>query len=302
MDTNTVLVVDDSKSARFAMRKFLEGFGFQVATAESAEDAYSYLSNKLPDVMFIDHVMPGTDGFAAIKEIKRNERTAGLPIILCSSTEGEDFRREARACGAVDVLQKPPTKDQLRTVLDSLKQRREPAPQPERPVHQEAAPAAEPAPKPAAAHEIAALQEALREEMEERLGKITQDLFREMAEAKGQLAHLGAAIRAGRDEEPLRVRMLKEVDLRLDVLTRSMEGQLAQLRSDIEAMLSAQNLRIDQFGEAMRQAVLDEARIVSEQVAIGSAQRIWDQVAESLQRALKPIEAAGAGFSAQSTN
>ena len=91
MNAKTALVVDDSKSARFAMRKFLESFGYQVDTAESAEDAYIYLRKKLPEVMFLDHIMPGTDGFEAIKAIKQNALTAGLPVVLCSSNEGDDF-------------------------------------------------------------------------------------------------------------------------------------------------------------------------------------------------------------------
>jgi CheY-like chemotaxis protein len=121
MNTKTALVVDDSKSARFAMRKYLEGFGYQVDTAECAEDAYVYLRKRLPEVLFLDHIMPGTDGFDAIRAIKQNPLTAGLPVVLCSSNEGDDFRRQARICGAIDVLQKPPSPEQLRNVLDNIK-------------------------------------------------------------------------------------------------------------------------------------------------------------------------------------
>jgi len=128
MSTKTALVVDDSKSARFAMRKFLESFGYHVDTAESAEDAYIYLRKKLPEVMFLDHIMPGTDGFDAIKAIKQNALTAGLPVVLCSSNEGDDFLRQARACGAIDILQKPPSPDQIRSVLENLKRLHDAAP------------------------------------------------------------------------------------------------------------------------------------------------------------------------------
>src|SRR5579859_138768 len=100
MSAKTVLVVDDSKSARYAMRKYLESFGYQVDTADSAEDAFIYLRKKRPELLFIDHIMPGTDGFDAIRSLKQNAQTSSLPVVLCSSNEGEDFLRQARVCGA----------------------------------------------------------------------------------------------------------------------------------------------------------------------------------------------------------
>ncbi|MBL6750015.1 MAG: response regulator [Nevskia sp.] len=127
MTAKTILVVDDSRSARFAMRRFLENLGYAVETADNAEDALGYLSANAPEVVFLDHVMPGTDGLMALKAIKQDARTAWLPVVLCSSNEGEDFLREARASGAVDVLPKPPATEQLRAVLERVDRMREQA-------------------------------------------------------------------------------------------------------------------------------------------------------------------------------
>lgn len=119
----TALVVDDSKSARFALRKFLEGFNYKVETAESANEAYRILGGMLPEVIFMDHIMPGTDGFEALRVIKSDARTTDIPVVICSSNEGEDFVAQAKSRGASNVLQKPPSPEQLAGVLANLTSR-----------------------------------------------------------------------------------------------------------------------------------------------------------------------------------
>lgn len=116
----TALVVDDSRSARFALRKYLESHAFKVDTAESAHAAYAWLAAQTPDLIFLDHVMPGEDGFEALRQIKANPQTAAIPVVICSSNEGSSFADQARRQGATDVLQKPPTAEQLQRVLQHI--------------------------------------------------------------------------------------------------------------------------------------------------------------------------------------
>lgn len=122
----TALVVDDSKSARFALRRYLEGHQYQVETAGSAEEALSFLNQHRPDVIFLDHIMPGADGFVALREIKAHPHLVHIPVVICSSSEGADFRSQAVSRGAAGVLQKPPSPEQLRQVLHMLTQGSEP--------------------------------------------------------------------------------------------------------------------------------------------------------------------------------
>ncbi len=117
MENKTALVIDDSKSARFALRKFLEGKGYAVDTADGANEAYVYLKRKKPGVVFLDHMMPGIDGFDALRTIRLEPELSNLPIIICSSNEGDAFVREAKAQGATDVLPKPPNQVHIDTVL-----------------------------------------------------------------------------------------------------------------------------------------------------------------------------------------
>jgi CheY-like chemotaxis protein len=144
--SKTALVVDDSKSARFALRKFLEGFNYQVETAENANEAYAALARGLPDVVFMDHIMPGVDGFEALRTIKANAQMASVPVVICSSNEGEAFVAEAHARGASGVLQKPPSPEQIAGLLANLTTRAPSTlpsePQDEHPLARTLAPAA----------------------------------------------------------------------------------------------------------------------------------------------------------------
>jgi CheY-like chemotaxis protein len=100
------LIVDDSKSARVVLSRMLQKYNIEVDTAESAETAIDYLVQNRPDVIFMDHLMPGMDGFQAVQAIKNNPRTATIPIMMYTSQEGELYVGQARALGAVGVLPK----------------------------------------------------------------------------------------------------------------------------------------------------------------------------------------------------
>jgi len=100
------LIVDDSRSARVILSRMLEQHGLAVDTAESAEQALEYLHQQRPDVIFMDHLMPGMDGFQAVQVIKGDPQTATIPLMMYTSQEGELYVSQARALGAVGVLPK----------------------------------------------------------------------------------------------------------------------------------------------------------------------------------------------------
>jgi CheY-like chemotaxis protein len=100
------LIVDDSRSARVILSRMLEQHGMVVDTAESAEQALEYLQQGRPDVIFMDHLMPGMDGFQAVQAIKSDVQTATIPLMMYTSQEGELYVSQARALGAVGVLPK----------------------------------------------------------------------------------------------------------------------------------------------------------------------------------------------------
>src|SRR5690349_24136314 len=106
MGAKRALIVDDSKSARLFLARLLEKYELDVDNAESAESAIEYLSTHRPDVIFMDHMMPGMDGLQAVRAIKNDPRTATIPIMMYTSQEGELYLGQARALGAVGVLPK----------------------------------------------------------------------------------------------------------------------------------------------------------------------------------------------------
>jgi len=100
------LVVDDSKLARIALKKLLAEHDLVVDFAESGEQALEFLDRELVDVVFMDHHMPGMDGLQAVAAIKKNPRTATIPVMMYTTREGEVYVSQARALGAVGVLPK----------------------------------------------------------------------------------------------------------------------------------------------------------------------------------------------------
>lgn len=115
------LIVDDSRSARVILGRMLEGYGLLVDSSESAEQGLEYLRQSRPDVIFMDHLMPGMDGFQAVQAIKGNPDTAMIPVIMYTSQEGDLYLSQARALGAVGVLPKTVKQADVSKVLYQLR-------------------------------------------------------------------------------------------------------------------------------------------------------------------------------------
>ena len=120
MTNGLALVVDDSKTARITLKRMLEKHDLHIDTVESAQQALDYLVSKTPDVIFMDHMMPGMDGLQAVQAIKSNPATATIPIMMYTSKEGDLYVSQARALGAIGILPKQVEPAQLFEVLNNL--------------------------------------------------------------------------------------------------------------------------------------------------------------------------------------
>jgi CheY-like chemotaxis protein len=118
--SKTALVVDDSQVARHVLTKLLSANGIATDSAESAEIALDYLKHQRPDVIFMDHMMPGMDGFQALEAIKANPATATIPVMMYTSQAGELYVGQARALGAFGVLPKDLKPIEVNRVLKAL--------------------------------------------------------------------------------------------------------------------------------------------------------------------------------------
>lgn len=120
MTIKNALIVDDSKSARIMLQRLLEKLNVVSLSVGSAEEALSYLENERPDVIFMDHMMPGMDGLEATSTIKNNPKTQNIPTIMYTSKEGDSYISLAKSHGALGVLPKPANQQAVMAVIDLL--------------------------------------------------------------------------------------------------------------------------------------------------------------------------------------
>lgn len=103
----TILVVDDSRTQVFAIRKILEDYGFTVLTAENGKHGILTARHKKPDLILMDIVMPEVNGFQATRYLTRHPETSHIPIIIVSGSNQEADKAWGLKLGACDFLSKP---------------------------------------------------------------------------------------------------------------------------------------------------------------------------------------------------
>ncbi len=113
MSIKKVLVVDDSKTELMFMTDLLQKNGFTVRTAENSEDAFRRLEEEKPDLILMDVVMPGQNGFQLTRAITRDPKFADVPVIMCTSKNQETDRVWGMRQGAKDYITKPVEVDEL---------------------------------------------------------------------------------------------------------------------------------------------------------------------------------------------
>lgn len=109
-----ILIVDDSPTEVFQMKAALEEGGFRVETATEGAEAIRKAQEMHPDLIFMDIVMPGMDGYRATRTLANDPKTRSIPVIMVTSRGEETDRIWGMRQGAVDFLVKPVTPAQLR--------------------------------------------------------------------------------------------------------------------------------------------------------------------------------------------
>jgi twitching motility two-component system response regulator PilH len=115
-----VLVVDDSKTELMFLTDLLQKSGMAVRTAESADEALKQLKELRPDLILMDIVMPGQNGFQLTRSISRSPEYADIPIIICSSKHQETDRVWGLRQGAKDYITKPVQSGELMEKIRAL--------------------------------------------------------------------------------------------------------------------------------------------------------------------------------------
>ena len=113
MPIHNVLIVDDSKTELMYLSDILKKAGYAVVTAENAEEANKRLDQAKPDLILMDVVMPGQNGFQLTRTITRDPRWADVPVIMCTSKNQETDKVWGMRQGARDYIVKPVNADEL---------------------------------------------------------------------------------------------------------------------------------------------------------------------------------------------
>jgi len=102
-----ILVVDDSPTERYFMVDLLTKSGYEVIVAQNGEEGIAKTKEELPDLVLMDVVMPGLNGYQATRTLTRDERTKNIPIVFLTSKNQETDKIWGLRQGAQDYLVKP---------------------------------------------------------------------------------------------------------------------------------------------------------------------------------------------------
>lgn len=120
MPISKVLIVDDSKTELMVLSDLLSRNGYSVRTADCADAAFKQLAEQKPDLILMDVVMPGQNGFQLTRAISRDPQFAGVPIIMCTSKNQETDRVWGMRQGAREYISKPVDGKELLSKISAL--------------------------------------------------------------------------------------------------------------------------------------------------------------------------------------
>ena len=120
MAIQKILIVDDSPTERFYLTDILVKNGFSVSTADNGEDALLKMRADRPELILMDVVMPGANGFQVTRSIARDPELSSVPVIICSSKNQETDRIWGMRQGAQDYFVKPVDPQQLLARIAAL--------------------------------------------------------------------------------------------------------------------------------------------------------------------------------------
>lgn len=119
-DDSTILIADDDPKNLKIMQTLLSSRGYRVMTCSSGKNVLSLIKETPPDLLLLDVMMPGMDGFEICRRIKARESTRQIPVILLTALNDRESRITGIEAGADDFISKPPDKSELIARIKSL--------------------------------------------------------------------------------------------------------------------------------------------------------------------------------------
>ncbi|WP_148862392.1 response regulator [Marinobacter fonticola] len=120
MARGQALIIDDSSTARIILARLLQKADLVTKGAVSAEEGFQMLQAEPYDLIFLDHLLPGMNGFQALERLKNNPDTAHIPVFMYTSQNADKYLEDAKARGASGVISKQVDRDQLLAMIESI--------------------------------------------------------------------------------------------------------------------------------------------------------------------------------------
>ncbi len=115
-----VLIIDDSPTETQLLTKIMETNGYEVVAAENGETGVEVARKTQPDVILMDVVMPGMNGFQATRQLSRDKQTSHIPVVIITTKDQETDRIWGMRQGAKDFLTKPVQESKLLSTVRGL--------------------------------------------------------------------------------------------------------------------------------------------------------------------------------------
>jgi len=117
----SVLIIDDEEDFSHLLKLNLENTGrFKVFTAADGQSGVKIVQRKKPDVVLLDIMMPGMDGFEVLEKIKGSVKTYEIPVVMLTAIDNKECRSEASGCFAGEYLVKPVPLDKLISTIERV--------------------------------------------------------------------------------------------------------------------------------------------------------------------------------------
>ena len=302
MNIKKALVVDDSKVAHLTLRKMLMERNIEIDWAGSGEDCLVYLKTQKPDIIFMDVMMPGMDGFETAGAISNDSNIDAPPIVMCSANATDEDKDNARKNGAVDFLSKPYTPQELDQIIARVQtlSAKVPAPAPQaaasepamdkaemtRFIEQTAEHAAQTIAEKVArdiAADVAAKAAAAADNAVTRdtgdVAAIAEKTARQVAEQVAHEANMAQAA-APRDNGAPNIEQIRKE------LTRGLEAQVTlHVQDTLERSMAAEEFR-QQIVQIVQDSAMPAVKSAAKEAAAQVAQQSAKQAAEEATRSL----------------
>jgi DNA-binding response OmpR family regulator len=108
-----VLIVDDEESITAVLQRYVTNAGYDFTTASNGQEALDKIQEDVPDLVLLDLIMPGINGFETCRRIRANEKIKKLPVIIVTALHSQADSADAQACGANAFLVKPINGEEL---------------------------------------------------------------------------------------------------------------------------------------------------------------------------------------------